>query len=97
MNSLYYALWIGLFAIAAVGMLLGLFYYLKPEIAVNRRLRKAKLPARDKDPQFQKWLQQEFQTQVNKTKRIGKTLFFFEALWLVVIIYLFTHGAFTNK
>ena len=77
---------ITLIILSVLGLLLGGMYYIRPEKIVNRRIKSSHWEDADKDPEFQKWLDNEIRTQINKTKRIGMMFIILEAIWLVLII-----------
>lgn len=77
---------ITLIILSALGLLLGGFYYTRPEKIVYRRIKSSYRDDADKDPEFKKWLDNEIRTQVNKTKRMGMMFIILEAIWLVLII-----------
>lgn len=88
-----YLIWGLLVLMSAMGMSLGLFYYFKPEYVVDRRVKKMNLPVHDKDPEFRKWFKKEYETQVNRTRKMGKMLFIIEMVWLIIILALLISGS----
>jgi len=83
---------ISLLVLSGVGILLGGFYYYKPEKIVSRRVKSSQWRAAQKDPEFKKWLEAEFLTQVKKTRSMGMIMIVLEAILMVLIISLWLKG-----
>lgn len=88
-----YLLWGLLVLMAVMGISLGLFYYFKAEYVVDRRVKRMNFPLHDNDPEFRKWFKKEYETQVNRTRKVGKMLFIIEVIWLIIILALFISGS----
>lgn len=84
---------ITLIILSILGLLLGGFYYVRPEKIVYGRIKPGHWENAAKDPEFKKWLDNEIRTQVNRTKRMGMMFIVLEAIWLVLIIGLWQTGS----
>ena len=83
---------VSLLILSGMGILLGAFYYFKPEKIVNRRVKSSHWKMAREDAEFKKWLKAEIETQMMKTRRIGMIIIVLEAIWMVLILGLWQRG-----
>lgn len=74
-----------LLVISGAGFLLGVFYYMRPEKVVMRRIKPEHHKSAQKDADFRKWLDAEIDKQIHRTRRMGMTILIFEAIFMVFI------------
>ncbi len=75
-----------LLLISGAGVALGGYYYLRPEKVVLRRVKEEHRQTARTDREFRKWLDNEVETQIGKTRRLGLTILIFEAILMVLIV-----------
>lgn len=75
-----------LLVLSALGLLLGVFYYLRSERIVHKRVKSHQWEMAEADSDFRKWLDTEIQTQVNRTKRMGMMFIVLETVWFVLVL-----------
>lgn len=81
-----YPVFIALMVLSALGLLYGLYFYLRPDRIVHKRVKKEHLDLAQKDAEFRRWLDAEIETQVKKTRRMGLIMVVLEAIWIILII-----------
>jgi hypothetical protein len=84
MNSPW--LYLVLLVVSSAGLVLGFFFYLKPEKMVYRRIESRHWETAKKDEDFKKLLNVEIETQIKRTKRMGMIFITLETVLLVVIV-----------
>jgi hypothetical protein len=83
MNSPW--LFLVLLVISVGGLVLGLLFYMKPEIMVYRRIENHHWETAKKDEQYKNWLNVEITTQINRTRRMGMMFIILESILLIII------------
>jgi len=81
-----------LMVLSAGGLLLGAFYYLRPEKIVYRRIKEQHWETARQDDEFRRWLELEIASQINRARRIGMMLIVLEAIWMVLIFFAWQRG-----
>lgn len=81
-----------LMIIAGLGLMLGFYYYLRPDLVVQRRIKQEHRDTAKKDPDFRKWLNTEIQTQVKRVRRMGLIFIVLETIWLILIFGLYRNA-----
>ncbi len=83
---------VSLLVISGLGILLGGYYYYKPESIVKKRVKNSHWKAARKDAEFRKWLEAEINAQVTKTRRMGMIIIVVEAILMVLCFSLWQKG-----
>lgn len=74
-----------LLVMCGAGLALGVYYFYCAEKIVLKRLKDDYKQAAKSDQEFNRWLNMEIQTQVNRARKMGLTIVIFEAIWLVLV------------
>lgn len=78
-------IFIVLLVMCIAGLGLGVYNFYYAETIVSKRIKGDYKKVAKKDSEFERWLNMEIITQVNRTRRMGLTIIIFEAIWLVLV------------